>query len=489
VIPWLLGAAVLPLGSWACTAHPIKEPDPTVGTVTQVMYDVNPGRLLDLVFVIDNSDSMLQEQENLTRNFPLFIKELEKLPGGLPDIRIAVVSSNFGAGPNVPAGPCTPYGDRGRFLMNTSCPGVRTGAAPWLEMDINKGTKNFDGDLADVFQCVARLGNGGCGYEHQLQALRASLYDVNPENRGFLRPDASLGIIIMSDEDDCSAEPYATFFDEPVPAGQATSLVCSTLGHVCDGQEVPATDGFSAPLGSCKPYVRPQNPAFDALDKRPLDPPRRQRLINVSELVDSIKATKPGREERIVVSAIVGWPADPANTQYRVAKVNKENPARVELDNVPICESMGNGRATAGVRWKSFIEGFGANGSLQSICQDDFRDAVVEIAKLIVRRLPLTCLGPELVDTSPAPGLQPECLVVDRVPKGNDYEDHPLPQCGSGVNPPCWTMQEEPGCVGSRQKIVRVDGDHPAPVGTLLGIKCLTCTATASGQPQPGCTR
>jgi hypothetical protein len=434
---------------------------------------------------------MLQEQDNLTRNFPLFIRKLEEIPGGLPDIHVAVINSNFGAGPNVPARPCTPYGDRGKFQMNTGCPGVRSGANPWLEMNANEGTKNFDGDLATVFQCVAKLGNGGCGYEHQLQALRASLYDVNPENRGFLRDDAFLGIIIMSDEDDCSGEPYASFFDEPVPGGQATSLICSTLGHVCSGQEVPAREGFAAPLTSCKPYDRPQNPAFDPIEKQPMDPPRRQRLINVKEFVDYIKAKKPGREERIVVSAIVGWPNEGQvdNAVYKIDKVMKTNPDRVELDNVPICESTGNGRANAGVRFKSFIDGFGDNGSLHSICQNDFGPSIVAIADLLRKRLSITCVGAKLVDTdnNRDNGVQEECLVVDRVPKGSDYEDTPLRKCGPGVSPPCWVMEDEQNCPQSGKKITRMNGDRPPAVGALLGIKCLTCTSKADGKAQPGC--
>ena len=34
---------------------------------------------LDLLFVVDNSGSMAQEQASLARNFPLFMRELERL--------------------------------------------------------------------------------------------------------------------------------------------------------------------------------------------------------------------------------------------------------------------------------------------------------------------------------------------------------------------------------------------------------------------------
>ena len=485
-IRWALGATTLPVLLWACTPHPLMEPNPVPETETIAMFDINPGRQLDLLFMIDNSSSMEQEQASLARNFPLLITELEKIPGGLPDIHVAVISSNFGAGPNVPAPACNPYGDRGRFLVKPGC-GLDPSANPWLEQDINNKKKNFTGDLATTFSCIANLGSSGCGYEHQLQALRASLYDVNPENRGFLRDTAYLGIIMLSDEDDCSGEPFATFFDQMIPSGQASSLTCSLLGHVCNGQEVPAMDGFTAPLTSCVPYERAQNPALDMHPE--MDPPRKQRLINVSEFVDYIKKKKDGRPDRIIVSAIVGWPKDAATAQYKVGPVMKTTPPRTELDNVPICMSA-NGTATAGVRLKHFVDAFGDNGSIYSICQDDYRDAITDIGNTLAKRLNSTCINAPLIDTDPkTPGLQPECQVVDRTPKGMEYSDVPLPPCTSGKTP-CWALEPDMNnekC-GSGYHVVRTSGASPPPVGTLLGVRCLTCTSAANGKKDPRCT-
>jgi hypothetical protein len=505
-IRWALAAVALPPLLWACNSHPLMEPLPVPETQTDLNYEINPGRQLDLLFMVDNSDSMVEEQENLARNFPLLIGELEKIPGGLPDIHIAVISSNFGAGPNVVSPACPVYGDRGRFLVKDGC-GLDGSQFHWLEQNINDGTKNFQGNnLATAFGCLARLGVGGCGYEHQLQALRSSLYDVNPENRGFLRPEAYMGIILLSDEDDCSAEPYATFFDEPVPSGQATSLICSTLGHVCNGQEVPAMNGFSAPLNSCKPYERQQNPALDSKPEQ--DPPRRQRLINVSELVDYVKAKKGGRPDRIIVSAIVGWPrgqGDQNATQaaeghnYQVGMVMKTTPKpRVELDNIPICETPGTGRATAGVRFKGFIDGFGENGSMYSICQEDLGPSVKAIGETLAKRLATNCITAPLVDKDGNPGdntVKAECQVSDGIPKADGtYQDTPLPECNgdrnSSTNAPCWLLERDGAnekC-GSGFHMVRVNGEKPAPLNALLRIKCLTCTQAASGKTDSRCT-
>jgi hypothetical protein len=333
---------------------------------------------LDLVFVIDDSDSMRTKQQALAASLPRLLDELGKVPGGMPSLHVGVISTNFGAGPNVPASACPPYGDKGRFQVKAGC-GLDANANPWLEE--SGSMQNFAGQLPAALSCLTQLGTTGCGYEHTLQALRAGLYDVNPENRGFLRYEAWLGIVILSDEDDCSAEPFATLFDDALPNGRAPSLACSLLGHVCQGQEVPPAPGWNAPLSSCVPYQRQQDHAYD--DHPEQDPIRNRRLINVSEMIDFIKAKKPQYPERIVVSTIIGWDASPGAT-YRVDSVVKNNPPRTELDNVPICASA-NGSATPGIRLKAFTDGFGANGRVYSICDDPGATAAAIGRTLAVR--------------------------------------------------------------------------------------------------------
>ena len=71
------------------------------------------GRKLDILFVVDNSGSMAQEQANLARNFPVLMQELVSAGA---DLHIAVVSSDLGAGAG-PVGQGCPQtgGDRGVF--------------------------------------------------------------------------------------------------------------------------------------------------------------------------------------------------------------------------------------------------------------------------------------------------------------------------------------------------------------------------------------
>src|ERR1041384_4753653 len=75
-------------------------------------------RKLDILFMIDNSQSMLPLQAKLIAQFPVFMNVLKSLPTGigdqtgLPDIHVAVISSDTGPGKfDLPSYHCTFKGD------------------------------------------------------------------------------------------------------------------------------------------------------------------------------------------------------------------------------------------------------------------------------------------------------------------------------------------------------------------------------------------
>jgi hypothetical protein len=329
---------------------------PSVGDGGPVRTDGAPAAAtaLDLLFMIDNSPSMSAEQQNLIKNFPVMINELKKLPGGLPDLHVAVVTSDLGAG-SIPLtnGGCPRIGgDRGIYQARPAC-GVNAGAN-FLVSAANGTVNNFQGDLSTVFSCIANLGDRGCGYEHQLQATRVALYEaVTPENKGFLRDNALLAIVLITDEDDCSADVSTSLFvDDASFPGTAASFRCAQVGHLCGGKQPPIAV-FDAPLETCT--------TNDA-----------GRLIKVSEVVDSIRALKPRPTEQIVVSGIFGWPTNSVGARYRYI----QTPSGLDYDS--ICTSTA-GEATAALRMKKFVESFGNAGAFFSICQDDFSPAMQQI--------------------------------------------------------------------------------------------------------------
>lgn len=191
---------LLPIGS-----------QPPIGLLPVFTQIVNND--IDIVFMIDNSGSMKEEQENLRRNFPAFTRVLKDLPQGLPNVHIGVVSSDMGTGQFDGVLGCRLGGDAGRF-QNTpragGCAGPRDAYIKAVGDD-----RNFEGDIDQVFSCIASLGTNGCGFEHQLQSVRAALDPqlMPAENEGFLREEAALAIILLTDEDDCSAPVETTLFD------------------------------------------------------------------------------------------------------------------------------------------------------------------------------------------------------------------------------------------------------------------------------------
>ena len=462
---WLLVAPLLPFALWACGALPLATPTPAPEAQIDLNYELNPLRQLDLLFVIDNSGSMQEEQTNLRNNFPDFMRALENIKGGLPDIRIGVVSSNMGAGPTMVGDGCPVLGDRGSFQAKAGC-GLDTSKNPsYLSVD-DKGTKNFTGQLTDVFSCMAGLGSDGCGYEHQLQSMRAGLSASDPastsaSNRGFLRKDAFLGIVILSDEDDCSGEPDADFYRNPMP-GHSSSLRCTLLGHVCDGKAVPASKDFKSTLGACAPYER------QASEKA-------SRLINVQEFVSYVKGLKGGSDQKIIVSSIIGWNENP-QTPFALREIAL-NGGGTDLELAPVCSLARTGSAAPALRLAQFTKSF-RNNTIHTICQADLAQAMKEIGDKMALVIDRTCLDATLVDTDlDTPGVQPDCQVRDRLPDGKGgYTDQVIPRCGAGVASPCWELGQDPVCNGGFRTVVRRPNDAPPAIDSRQIVQCLSCT-------------
>jgi hypothetical protein len=156
-------------------------------------------RKMDIVFVIDNSQSMKEEQENLGKNFPEFVKvinEYKTAKGELLDYRVAITSTDD-QGNN--------KWDQGRFTKSYGpVPGLSCNPGPnnnpWLVRE--------DADIGAYFSCRAQLGTSGANTERPLQAAKLALTDriqdgTNTMNgESFVREDALLALVIITDEDE-----------------------------------------------------------------------------------------------------------------------------------------------------------------------------------------------------------------------------------------------------------------------------------------------
>ncbi|MEZ4324607.1 MAG: hypothetical protein R3B40_05285 [Polyangiales bacterium] len=187
---------------------------------------ITPPPRLDLLLVVDDSSSMDDEQRALRREIPRLIRilttgdvdedglrDLERID----DLHVGVVRTDMGTGP-YPSSQCP--GGRGAdgVLQQTSgvVPAVACASAyppfvsfPELSAD----------DVAVVAQCVATVGTDGCNFEQPLEALLKALTPSTAgplfvegrvghgdgANVGFLREDAVLVVVLLTDEDDCSS--------------------------------------------------------------------------------------------------------------------------------------------------------------------------------------------------------------------------------------------------------------------------------------------
>lgn len=152
---------------------------------------------VDILWVVDDSGSMDEEQNALATNFQSFVQFADSL-GGV-DYQLGVTTTEI----NDPVG-----GDL------------------WACSGYNKVIKSSDANREAAFQCASRVTNppggnrrpnpgGSDEAEAGLQAARLALDHptIDNENAGFLRDDARLAVIMVSDEEDQSPGSVSLYVD------------------------------------------------------------------------------------------------------------------------------------------------------------------------------------------------------------------------------------------------------------------------------------
>ncbi len=201
-----------------------------------------PTTQLDVLFVIDNSGSSEEVKENVIAAFPTFTARLEsRFAGALPDVHVGVTSGSVGVGGHAISG-CEGDGDDGILQNAPRNAGCEPPAGLWIEDAPDGGgrARNYTGTLDATFACIANLGIDGCGYQQHLTAIERALDGRHAEHAGFVRPGAILAVVIVTDDDDCSAADTALYDPDPTAGvGPLSSFRCAKYGWLCNGAELP----------------------------------------------------------------------------------------------------------------------------------------------------------------------------------------------------------------------------------------------------------
>ena len=401
-------------------------------------------REVDLLFVVDNSNSMAENQANLANNFTRLLDPLLNPPTDPATMRpawqsarslhVGVVSVDLGTpGSVVPSCANSDVGDDG--LLNP----VRNGLAirshqPWTTAPAGRrparctedpnqfpsfltftAGSTVAADFAGDFVCNAYLSVAGCGLEQQLESAYRALVVHNPRdtpgnadpNAGFLRASSVLGIYFVTDEDDGSVRDCR--FAE-------TGRACIDALRVYDSLE----EGWSSGDLNLRMYMYTpgsrQDPTW-ALE----------RYLDPSDPARGFLGLRPGHPELVVIGALTGFPLRPPTTATGaidwpavlgrnpdgsdgLTAMSAEGPISMRQANmdpacstrvVPACRREGSTAATVcdpGAQYYAWpsrrvaelvrrADALHGNGSIGSICANDHTTAMSDFARRVGRHL------------------------------------------------------------------------------------------------------
>jgi hypothetical protein len=361
------------------------------------------------------------------------------------------------------------------------------------------------------------------------------------QQTAFLRPTAKLGLVFLTDEDDCSAATNDGMFgDKAELRGESASLRCATRAHTCGGMNLstsgpgyPTTAAYTHAFSECRARTDScPNPIVGGNTTDTSQPTTCSPLTDVTAMANQLKGLKSDPND-VFVAGIFGWPVsdtDLGTAQYKIAPIPNPNTADTVhptvYDSWPICydpdhlpsaattdaatgfDSTAAGwGATGGLREAAFVDQFGSNGMKFSICQRDFTAALATIGGALATKLQNLCVPYKLFDADVSQaGLQPDCRVVWRTPQVDPkdptkviYIENPnsLPRCAPGaingnVTEDCWQLvSDATRCptYGQMVQVLRTADELKAnpqlPAGTKVGMQCRVC---ATGSTDPACT-
>ncbi|MCB9594716.1 MAG: hypothetical protein H6719_18495 [Sandaracinaceae bacterium] len=342
-----------------------------------------PTDQVDLLLLVDSSCPMAEEQASLTAALPRLMRML--LAGDLDDdgaperppldVQIGVVTADMGTGGYTVPTCQGDFGDDGilRTEGRTDLPGCDA-----VYPSVLRGRPGEDPDaLARDLACLATVGTGGCGFEQPLEGILKALSPAAPTestalgytpprffadttghadgpNAGLVRPDSVLAVVVVSDEDDCSALDPEVFDDESTVYPSDLNLRCFLYREAIH-PVARYVDGLLALRRDPRRLVYlPIVGIPSDLERAPHEPPDWDRLIS-----EDLAVRDDRMEERLDA---------PFGRLF------------------PSCNVPGRGVAFPPVRTVELarrLDRAGAGVGVASICGEDYADAMTALARLI----------------------------------------------------------------------------------------------------------
>lgn len=272
----------------------------------------------DILWVIDNSGSMKLKQDKVKANFREFVRKLVETDEEI-DYHIGVVTTDT-----------VDLTQAGR-LQNAA--GL---SRPWVGRDTCQGSC----DPVVSFNKNASVGIQGSGDEKGLLAAMLALSPplIDGYNAGFLRDDAALFVIIVSDEEDSSCTPidprphgggcvpdemllygssdyYARFFQGLKGYGRGDHVAVGAIVALDDRESVGS--GASAALRGCKSVDNSDDVAIYA-----------PRYIEVAERTGGL-ATSICERDYVPALQNLGFLATGAKSSFLLSRAPYQNSIRV----------------------------------------------------------------------------------------------------------------------------------------------------------------
>lgn len=171
-----------------------------------------PCAAVDLLFILDNTDTMAEEQVKLIAGVPMFLTAaMQNLPG-VPSYHVGVITTD---NPKLIVEndvPCGPYAEGFTFMTEAD-------------------------ELAAKFECAASVGLGGDPDERPMEMLIRAIDDLDNQlggfNQLFVRKAALLVVVVLTDEEDDHEEDVG-WGSEGDPATWFQSVTAVKDGHAND---------------------------------------------------------------------------------------------------------------------------------------------------------------------------------------------------------------------------------------------------------------